>query len=427
MTAGAVKAPRLFYGWWIVAATLVTNMIIAGTPYYAFSVFLKPLAAEFGWERAEVSAALLFYFIPYGAFSILAGRLTARFSARWLITSSALGVGASLLLLSSISTLWQFYALYAFLGVSSAFSGVPLAVLITNWFAKKRGRAMGIMQLGMSLGALVGGPFTGYLIQSFSWHIAYIALGALVLVLVIPLSLKVIRNKPEEIGLFPDGEKPIPGEETPMEVTDESPPSSLATKGEEKTLRALFISLPLWLIAIAFFLTDSSRIAVVMHQVSLFTDIGIPEITAATALGFTGAIGAPGKLSFGYLSDKQSIRYVTILCFILQALGIFLLTKVSTVGMMWLYVVVFGFSNGASPTLLALVVGKRFPLRHFGTIYGVMMFVTMIGFALGPIFAGHIYDVTQSYSAALNIFLIAYIVAIAAIYFAWGAKPKSTV
>lgn len=214
------QKPKVFYGYWIVLGTFFCLLITSGCGFFAFSLFIRPLQADLGWGRGEIMAAFTIYFLVTGVASPFIGRVVDRYGARKVISIGALIVGLGFVSLSQASNLWHFYVSYAVVGVGMAAMGhVPASAIVSNWFKKRRGTAIGIMSSGIGAGGVVLAPLVGgYLIPNFGWRASYLVLAALTWVLVIPLALLVIKTKPADMGLYPDGGQVpeiVAGSETP--------------------------------------------------------------------------------------------------------------------------------------------------------------------------------------------------------------------
>ena len=216
------RKPRVFYGYWIVAATFVCLFITAGFGMFAFSLFVKPLQAELGWGRGGIMAGFTVYLMVVGLASPFVGRVIDRYAASRVIAIGAIIAGLGFFLLSRTDYPWQFYLGYATVGIGFAALGhVSATAVVSNWFKKRRGTAIGIMSTGIGAGGLVMAPVIGgFLIPSFGWRAAYLTLGGLVWVFIIPLAWLVIKKEPADMGLFPDGE---PASE--LKVTNKSGPA----------------------------------------------------------------------------------------------------------------------------------------------------------------------------------------------------------
>ena len=198
---------RVFYGWWIVAATLLLNIIVNGIGTYIFSFFVKPLQNQFNWGRGEIMTAFTVNFVSMGIGQFFAGRLIDRYGARRIISAGGILMGLGLVLASTMTQLWQLYAGWIMVGLGAAAAGtLPGSLVVSNWFKAKRGLAIGIMSAGVGIGGLLMSPLVGsYPIPAFGRSAALLILAILALVIIIPLGWFVIRTKPSDMGLIPDG------------------------------------------------------------------------------------------------------------------------------------------------------------------------------------------------------------------------------
>ena len=422
----AIKGTRVFYGWWIIIAAMAILFVQAGTGFYSFGVILKPLMNEFGWSRGLVSMAQSIYLLTAGVGGLFIAKLTRRYSIKKIVLLGAVMGGIGFILLSLTTNLWYLYALYLFqgFGLGAGAGLIPTSVLISNWFTKRRGTAMGIATAGIALGAMVLVPLEGFITASFGWRQTYIFMGLVVLAIDIPAALFVLRTSPQEMGLMPDGNKPSEMKESPVREVPINHAAELAGNSEPSTTAIWIRSLPVWLLSLSFTLAQIGEISILIHEIPLITDLGISVTAAAAALAFTGGMGGIGKIAFGWLTDKLSTRYVTVLCFALQMVGVFILMQTHNMTMVWIFVVVFGFAMGGMATLMPLAIGDLFGIARFGVIYGFVHFVVIGGSTLGPTFAGFIFDATGSYSLVLTIFSIMYGISIIVAYFTWGSDPR---
>ena len=406
-----LRKPKVFYGYWIVLVTFLCLFIFAGGGVYAFSLFVKPLEAHFGWGRGEIMIGFTLLFLIRGVTSPFVGKLVDRYGARKVISTGALTTGLGFLLLTQVSSLWHFYLGCSIIGVGIAALGpIPTSAVVSQWFQKKRGLAIGLMSPGFGVGGFVVAPLVGsYLIPSFGWRAAYLALAILTWVLIIPLALLVIKAKPADMGLYPDGVK-APEMVT---VTQVSPSDSGGL-----TLKMALTTLPFWLISIRFSLGAFSQVGTLQSQVPYLQDIGFPMVTAATALGTVGLMSALGKFGFGWLCDRISPKYAGAIGLGLQAMGIIALMNVgptSPPAMIWLYAIMLGLGIGSWLPTMSMLTSTTFGLASYGTIFGMVNLTESIGAATGPLVAGYMYDITNTYHWAFTLFAALYAIAIPAI------------
>ncbi|MBI4287434.1 MAG: MFS transporter [Chloroflexi bacterium] len=407
---------KVFYGWWIVIASLSILSVVFGVSFYSFGVFFKPLAAEFGWGRAAISGAMSLLTFLWGVSAPLGGRLSDRFGPKKVMLVSSIPFGASLLLLARTQTLWHLYVFYALLALSyGGITMVPVSSLVNRWFQGKKGLALGITFSGVSLGGMVFAPVIGLLIGELGWRDTYSVLGAGSLAVILPLVLGVIKDGPGPVAntagnprpvlpRAPEPVRPAPPV-SPTNTSDASPPTIWGTG---RMLRSPVF----WSISISFFLVNLGQIAVLTHEVPFLTDRGISPLVAASTLGFTSGMGILGKLVTGYLADRFSRVSITVGSFILQAVGLFVLMEAGSMPLVWVFVVVFGASIGGTAVIRPLMVAEYFGERSFAVVYGWIELTRLLGATIGPFFAGWVYDTTQSYTWAFIPFIILFLVGI---------------
>jgi sugar phosphate permease len=412
-----ISKPKLFYGWRIVAVSLAVLFVTLGLGYYSFGVLFGPLIAQFGWSRAALSGAMSIFMLAWGLACPLVGRLTDRYGPRRLIISGATVLGACFCLLSLTDNLWQLYVLYGCAGIASAAcSEIPTSVVVSNWFRKKRGIAMGITTTGIDFGGLLLAPSATLLILSYGWQTTFFIMGLLTWAVVIPSVALVMRTKPQDVGLLPDGEIRV---DVPK-ANDLFLQQNGDASGKNSNLRNKLTAVPsttreLWLTGFAFGLFSFGIIGVITHEVPFIVDMGVPSTTAATALGLTGGIGVVGKLCFGYFADRISTKWVMLACSALQMAGVLILMRSTSLGMVWAFVIVFGFARGAVNTLRPLFIGEFFGMGYFGRTFGLTELVRRFGAAAGPFVLGYIFDATGSYYYGFIIIVAAYLVGMVAL------------
>jgi len=408
-----VRKPKFFYGWWIVGAGFVCTFIYSGVGYYAFSLFLKPLQAEpgFDWSRGEISAAFTIFFGAIAIASPFIGEITDRYGPKKVISIGTLIMALGFGLLSLIQSLWHFYAAYAIAGVGMAGVGfIPISKTVSNWFSRRRGTALGIAMIGTGLGGVGLAPLIGaYLIPSFGWRYSYLALAVIIIVVIIPITLLVIKPKPQDMGLYPDGAKNAEAVKLPK---------AAAPTSDGWTRKMSLATTTFWLIAVAFASRSIGNTGIIEHQVPYLTDIGFNVTTAAAALGGVGIGSAIGKFGFGWLNDQLPAKYCSAISFVLTGAAIIVFMNISSatpMGIVWTYAILMGLGMGGWATNTAMLVSTNFGLASYGAIYGMLRLPTSLATASGPLIAGLIYDFRDSYRLFFVISLILHFVAIAAV------------
>jgi MFS family permease len=380
---------------WVMVVVSASILIVIGLQFHCFGVFLKPMIAELEWDRAALSVGYAMMIIVAGPFGIIAGGLSDKYGPRLLVTVGGLATGAGFILTSLIETLWHMYLIWGILiGIGSVLCLLPILALVPKWFIKKRGIATGIVMAGLGVGGIVSPLLTQLLISAYGWRQAFIILGVITIVIITPLA-QFMRQSPGRMGL-----KPYGGDE----ITEEKQSSSSAIEGLSPS-RALRTS-RFWLWGVIqagmFFCMGAVGVHIVPHA----TDLGIPEIMAASILSISAGVGIFGRLSIGFISDRIGTRLTLSACLSLATLGIIWLLFANEIWMFYLYAVLQGLSFASVVTLLPVLTAEFFGVKSLGLMIGALTLVGIVGEALGPIITGRIFDVTESYRLAFLICVI---------------------
>jgi MFS family permease len=405
LVRGVTVRPRaaFFYGWWVVLACAVGLFWGPPVTVFSFPVFLKPLMQDFHAGRAAVSLGFTLHLIAVAVGAPLVGWLIDRYGSRKVILL-ATSIFGSILLLNKLfsANLWQFYFFYIALGlVGNGVGPLPYGKVVSLWFDRYRGLALGLMMVGIGSGAMIMPSFAQQLIRRFGWHTAYAVLGGAVLLIAIPVVGVVLREKPQDLGLRPDG----------------APPKNVAAGSEAAApgLSALeaWSTRTFWLMVCAFFLVSASVQGCVIHLAAMLSDRGISAETAALGSSLAGAAVLLGRVGTGYLLDRFFAPRVAALFFAGAALGIGLLWIGSTVASLFVAALFVGLGLGAEVDLIAYLISRYFGFRAFGRVYSSAFAAFALAGALGPLMMGAGFDWTGSYRGPLASFFAATLVAAA--------------
>ena len=417
---------KIFYGWWIVLATHVICMIGYGTWLYSFGVFFKPMSAEFGWTRAMTAGAYSLRSIEGGIASPVVGWAVDKYGSRGVILLGAIISGASFALMPLVDSLLGFYLVYGILLSTgmSAMLYLPAWTVIAKWFKRRLSLAMAVLAVGAGVGGLICAPASAYLIERFGWRSAFVILGVVIWVVAIPLTL-VVRNSPAEMGLARDGD-PLPAarpeeDGSPPDAKREDPGSP--APGEYTLTQALKSSV-FWLLALAFFFFGMAHSTVTVHTVPALTDAGFSETTAAFSFGLLTLVSVIGRLAFGFLGDHLSKRYLFMVAYALTGLGLLVLMNARTMPMVYLFIFLFGVGFGGTVPLMPAIRAEYFGTTALGKIQGFMNPVLMFASALGPIFAGLVFDATGTYRISFLVTGMLTFCAVIAMFFARPARSE---
>lgn len=398
-----------FYGWYIVAAGFAILFSLHGVIINTFGVFLKPVSESLGWGRVAMPVALGIGAVAMAVGSPFVGRLLDTLGARKTMITGCLLCGVGMGLVGGTTTTWQIYILFAIVGLGlAAATSVPVSMLIANWFNRKRGIAMGTAFMGTSLGGMIMNPVNTYLLQTYGWRKSYVILGIAMTLVTVPVVLLVIRTRPSEKGLLPDGEEPIEEEIEPL------PGQSL-----QEAIRTYAF----WFIAANMFLTNFMANAIGVHCVPYLTDIGHTPMFAAT-FGYGLAMGfmTLGKVGLGWQADRMGARQTFVLSAIMTAIGIGVLIQASPVWMVILFAFVFGYPQGGPLTLTPMVTADCHGLANFGAIFGLQTLFSILGAAIGPIVVGLMHDPEHSYRSGFILLIIVTLLSSVCIY---RARPSN--
>lgn len=403
----SLSKDRLYYGWVIVIVLFITGVVIVGSRL-SFGVFFKPIENEFNLSRAATSLIPSIYMLLSGIFGFFSGWALDKYGPRLVLFLMGLVTGASLLLTARASSLWQLFVSYGLLqaiGTGGVF--VVPASIISRWFYQKRGLALGIATTSSGLGTVITVPFATYLIARYDWRVAYLILGLIVLVVVIPLS-KLLRKDPQATGYLSNNVKVSPIEhgmyqeqKNKLEVPRTSSPALLKVSKTRSFWCFMFIH-----IFYAF-----CMLLILTHLVPYITDMHFSAVDAAAVVTVLGGVSIIGRVLMGIVSDRVGRKLSLIICTLLEAGSLVFLIWASNLWTLYLFGIVFGFAYGGFVSSMGALVGYSFELGKIGAIFGMLEIGFGIGAAAGPIVGGVIYDTSGSYFAAFIIGAVAMLLA----------------
>lgn len=414
---------KVFYGWWIVFfAAIGLFMGYGPIVTFTFGVFFKPLSQEFGWSRGQVSLAFSLSLLVMSLLFPLVGRLVDRFGARRVIVPSVFLFGLGLMSFAFLSPhLWHLYALYLLLGVvGGGTAPIPYSNVLSHWFDKRRGLALGVAMVGLGLGAFIMPFWAQRLIELAGWRGAYVYIGLMVMVVAIPVVAVFLKETPQLLGLTPDGE-----------LTREAPTGHEAQEGG-MSAREAWRTDTFWLLISAFFLMSASVHGCLIHLVPLLTDSGVTPQTAALATSLLGGALLLGRVGAGYLLDHFFASMVALGFFSGAAGGFILFWSGATGALVFVAAFLVGLGMGAEGDIIAYLVSRYFGLRSFSEIYGYAFAAFTLGGVVGPLLMGIGFDLTGSYRLVLGAFVFASLLAAALMtrlgpYRLWEATSPTTV
>lgn len=399
--AAALVRPRLFYGWWIVAASVVMLTLSSGIGFYGLGVFLPSLERAFQAGPALVSLGATIFFLVFGLAGPFVGQRIDRLGPRVVTVAGSAIFGAGFIGLALSQTLWQTYVAYTVIAVGfSATSMITVSALVSTWFRARRGLAMSIAMTGVSIGGVVMVPLATRLVVVYGWRTAAVVLALVIWIIGIPLSALVIR-RPSDVGLQPDGAGVPPGP---------TAHPSLPRDGIAWTLASARRTLAFWAVAIAYLLISVAQTGVLSHQIRFLThgtaEQGAMSLQAAAfVVSMTALASIVGRLALGAVVDRLNRRWVAAGLILLQAIATAgLLLARGNLALISLAVLGFGLAMGSVLMLQALLVSDLFGVTAFGAIYGATMLLASVGMAAGPWAAGVLVARFGTYDVAFGVF-----------------------
>jgi len=357
--------------------------------YFSFSVFLVPLVDEFHWSRALTAGAQSVSTILQGMLAPVAGILVDRFGPRRVILTGTVLLSSASVLAATIRSAGEFYFYIGVLGAAGlvGVGPVPMGVLLSRWFARRRARAVGIAFSGMGFGVFVMGPLAQWLIASSGWRVASAALGIGSLCALAPIVWIGARDP-----------RPGPGEGPAARLDPEAGADAASTR--EWTLGRAVATRTFWALWFAYMCTPLAVFSVTTHQVAFAIDRGFEPMLAASVFGVMGLLSIAGRASFGLAADRfggplaATISYGCTAC---GSLALLALDGDRQVGWLVAYALLFGLGFGARGPIITAMASDLFGGRRFGVIYGALSVGNGLGGAIGPWFGGAVHDVLGSY------------------------------
>ncbi len=400
---------RVFYGWWIVLLGSVIIAVGAGILSHGFTVFFLPLKRDLGVSSAAISLLYGAARLEGGAEGPLVGYLVDRWGPRVMMLMGAALAGVGFILLSFVQTFWQFFFIYIFiisLGFNAGFFH-PVYAVVNSWFIRHRGKGFAITGVAASVGGVFMAPLLSHLILGFGWRTGAVIAGLALLTVAIPAALPIRRN-PESMGLLPDGDSPrddrTAGERRRLETAPQT----------EFTVAEALRILNFWILLFAIALRVSITVALTIHFVPLFVWKGQTEAASAYLVSLFALSTIPVTLVCGWFGDRGDKSLICGLGVLPTMAGMLLLMYGHSGISIYALPVGLAITMGTVPLNWALI-GDFFGRRSYGTLRGIMVVGTGLGTFLSPIYAGWVFDRTETYAPVLWTFFTVHL--LAAVFF----------
>ncbi len=389
---------KFFYGWIVLAVAFFILAIIWGTSM-SYGVYFDPFMAEFGWTRATISAAASINNLVFGIFCIAIARLCDRYKPQFVIGACGLVLALGYFLMSQTSALWQLYFYYGVLVALGMSAYIATLAIVARWFTKRRGLATGIVLSGMGLGVTVMPPVTNWLIATYEWRTSLIMFSIVTLLVMLP-GAKYLKRDPRQLNQPPSGMNRIPV------------PQSGIIEVKGLSFREALRTSQFWLICGMYFIFLFCLLIVMVHIVVYAIGLGISPAGSAITLSIVGGFSIVGMNVVGMTADRFGNRPSLAASFMLTAIAYLWLLVAKDTLTLYVFAAVFGFAYGGMQVLFSPLVAEMFGLKAHGVILATCAFFGTIGAAIGPFFAGFIFDSAGYYDTVFKTAAVLAVVAV---------------
>ena len=378
------------------------------------SVFLKPLTEDLAVSRGLFSLLRSGEILIGAAMAPLVGPLVDRYGGRWLMAGGALVAGAGFILLSQVSSYWQFLVLrWTLITIGGVFMcHMVVSVTISRWFVRRRGRAIAIASLGQGLSKVFIPVVTATLFVWVGWRWTWAIFGLITLILIVVPALIFMRRSPEDMGLKPDGDD-VSDERAGGTATGkrDSSASAVAADATAWSWREVIGTDTFWIVCFIYGMANIGIAGLNLHVFAYVTDIGFSPLVAATVLSIIASTQLGSTLIWGFVSERMEIRRSSMLMFLVQAFGLTVVIATSAVAPLYAGFLLYGIGLGGGWVLQEVVWAHYFGRVSLGTVRGLGILVTHAFGAAGAPFFGFVHDLTGSYSSSFMAFVVALVMA----------------
>jgi sugar phosphate permease len=398
-----MQTEKLTSGQYKVTATGFLSLFsLVGIMFYGLPFFFDFWVKDFGWSRATVTSGNVVGKVIVGPLlGFAAGWFIDRFGPKRLMLFGIATAGIAVMGFSTMTSLWQFYFFYFLVAVGYMCGGpLPNQVLISRWFDRSRGRAMGIAYIGIGVGGMLVPQIARWLNVAMSWRSSLIALGALMLIVAFPMALFVKENPEKKLKDSKPGEPTI-------------------------SFKSILKNKSFYLLAIGS-MCSIGAVSGVSQNLKLFFSLDLKYTQGMAANVISLVLGASiiGRLLMGWLADKMPKKYVMMLIYTLISGSILLLYFAASPGIVYLFAFIFGIGLGGDYMIIPLMAAELFGVKVMGRVMGLVLIVDGLGEAFGPILAGAIRDRTGSYSMGFTALIVLSVIGTFAIALLPGKKQE---
>lgn len=406
-----MRTPRRYGYSHLIAAICFSIQALGVGTYIAFGVFFNPLMEEFGWSRAAISGASSLAFFIMGLFGVIVGRLNDRFGPRQLMTVTAILLGLGCILMARLTTLWELYLFYGIIfGMGLSSIDVIALTTIARWFSHSRGFMTGIVKVGTGAGQFVIPLSASGLILLYGWRWSFVLIGtsvALILVFMAPF----LRRDPDALR-----------SNRQLKTVDDQ--STTPAKESSLPLSRALRNVQLWTICLANLCLVFCLMIIMLHIVPHARDLGFSSMQAASVLSMIGAVSMLGRFVSGLVIDRLGSKSVMGGGIVLLIISLGWLQFAHQPWMLYFFAIVYGLAHGCLFTAISPLVAEWFGIQSHGTLFGIVVCFGTTGGSVGPLLAGHLFDLTGSYQLTFRIVTAMALVAFGMLLFLRPVKNR---
>jgi OFA family oxalate/formate antiporter-like MFS transporter len=384
----------------VVLVAVVAMFAATLTGGSGLSIFVLPISNDLGWDRKTIAGALGLGTILGALSAPFFGRLVDRYGARVMLTATGLGLALTLLPIAWVQLPLFFYLCYSSARlIDMGVLNTSATTAVANWFVRFRGRALGLTVAGNAIGVALVTPLAQWIIADWGWRLAWFVLTMIAVLTLTPLAWWLVRRRPEDIGLHPDGD-PAPAVVAPGVAAG----SEAAPLQVDWSLKSALRTWPYWLLVLSGSLTMFAIAGLSLHQAPTLVENGLEASTVAWLVSLYGFTWTFGSVAWGLVAERVPARYALAIAYAVAGGCMLAVVHIHDVGAAIIYAALYGLVNGGKETLDAVVWADYYGRREIGAIRGSSRPLIVGANAAGPFVAGWAYDSLGSYSLVLTAF-----------------------
>lgn len=396
--------PPFFYGWVIVAISALSLFFSGPGQTYSVSIFINAYIADLGWSRSLISSLYSLASLTAGLSLFMIGRLIDRYGQRRMSVVIGLCLGLACLWNSaSFGLVWTFIGFFMLRLFGQGSMTLIPSTLVPQWFIRQRGRAFSLMTLGVFTSSALVPILNVWMIQTWNLRIAWWIWGGLLIILFSPLSYYLIRNKPEDVGLSPDGvsiKLHTPASlsyDTKIEIIDTENNWTLAQAKKTKTF---------WFILLSTSVPALINTGLAFHLISILGERGFSPLNAAFILSLMAIIGFPVSLLAGFVLERVKVNYALAFVFLGEIIALLSLNHVNSMVSVVFFGVMWGITGGFEHITLNMIWPTYYGRQHIGSIRAIASSFMIIGASIGPLPLGMAFDQWGGYTEILYLIMV---------------------